>query len=86
MLHSFYHCQKTLQIIFGIVKLSGGHARTLLGISDNDAQFELAEHVIEEGLSVRALEALVKKEQQRLENQMLPPSIPAPEEPKQNDT
>ena len=46
-------------------KLSGGHARTLLGISDNDAQFELAEHVIEEGLSVRALEALVKKEQQR---------------------
>lgn len=48
-------------------KLSGGHARTLLGILDGDAQFELAEHVIEEGLSVRALEALVKKEQQKLE-------------------
>lgn len=48
-------------------KLSGGHARTLLGISDGDAQFELAEHVIEEGLSVRALELLVKKEQQKME-------------------
>lgn len=50
-------------------KLSGGHARTLLGIADGDLQFELAEQVLEEGLSVRALEALVKKEQQRLEKQ-----------------
>lgn len=41
-------------------KLTGGHARTLLPITDGDAQFELAEHVIEEGLSVRAVEALVK--------------------------
>ncbi|MGN0135344.1 ParB/RepB/Spo0J family partition protein [Anaerotignum sp.] len=41
-------------------KLTGGHARTLLSITDGDAQFELAEHVIEEGLSVRAVEALVK--------------------------
>lgn len=41
-------------------KLTGGHARTLLAVSDGDLQFELAEHVIEEGLSVRAVEALVK--------------------------
>lgn len=41
-------------------KLTGGHARTLLPITDGDAQFELAEHVIEEGLSVRAVETLVK--------------------------
>lgn len=41
-------------------KLTGGHARTLLAISDGDLQFELAEHVIEEGLSVRAVETLVK--------------------------
>ena len=34
--------------------------RTLLPVSDGDAQFELAEHIIEEGLSVRAVEALVK--------------------------
>ena len=41
-------------------KLTGGHARSLLPIADGDAQFELAEHIIEEGLSVRAVEALVK--------------------------
>lgn len=41
-------------------KLSGGHARALLGISDGELQFELAEHVIEEELSVRATEALVR--------------------------
>ncbi len=41
-------------------KLTGGHARTLLPIIDGDMQFELAEHIIEEGLSVRAVEALVK--------------------------
>ena len=41
-------------------KLTSGHARTLLSITDGDTQFELAEHIIEEGLSVRAVEALVK--------------------------
>ena len=41
-------------------KLTGGHARTLLSVTDGDEQFELAEMVIEEGLSVRAVEALVK--------------------------
>ena len=42
-------------------KLTGGHARTLLGLQDGEAQFELAEQIIEEGLSVRAVEALVKE-------------------------
>ena len=41
-------------------KLTSGHARTLLPITDGDMQFELAEHIIEEGLSVRAVEVLVK--------------------------
>ena len=41
-------------------KLTGGHARSLLPVSDGDTQFELAEHIIEEGLSVRAVEAMVK--------------------------
>ena len=41
-------------------KLSSGHARSLLPVSDGEEQFELAEYVIEEGLSVRAVEALVK--------------------------
>ena len=43
-------------------KLSGGHARTLLSITDAELQFELAEKIIEEGYSVRAVEALVKAE------------------------
>lgn len=67
-------------------KLSGGHARTLLGISDAELQFELAEHVIEEGLSVRALEALVKKEQQKLEKQEKEEQSPLPSEPENNDS
>ena len=40
-------------------KLTGGNARTLLPVTGDD-QFELAEQVIDEGLSVRAVEALVK--------------------------
>lgn len=42
-------------------KLSAGHARTLLGLNDKSLISELAERVINEGLSVRALEAEVKK-------------------------
>ncbi|WMI81161.1 ParB/RepB/Spo0J family partition protein [Anaerotignum sp. MB30-C6] len=49
-------------------KLSGGHARTLLPITDGERQFELAEHVIEEELSVRATETLVKEELSNKEN------------------
>lgn len=43
-------------------KLSGGHARALLPLEDGDLQFEVAEKIIEEGLSVRMVESLVKKE------------------------
>lgn len=41
-------------------KLSGGHARTLLSLENGDEQFELAERILEEGLSVRQVESLVK--------------------------
>lgn len=41
-------------------KLTAGHARALLPLTDGEAQFELAEHIIEEGLSVRTVEAMVK--------------------------
>ena len=41
-------------------KVTAGHARTLLPVTDGDDQFELAEMIIEEGLSVRAVEAMVK--------------------------
>lgn len=41
-------------------KISSGHARALLGLEDNDLQFETAEKIIEEQLSVRQIEELVK--------------------------
>ena len=49
-------------------KLTGGHARALLPITDGERQFELAEHVIEEELSVRATESMVKVELAQKEN------------------
>lgn len=39
--------------------LSAGHARALLAIEDSDRQIELANKVINEGLSVRSLEEIV---------------------------
>lgn len=42
-------------------KLSAGHGRSLLPLPSGDAQFEMAERILEEGLSVRAVEAEVKK-------------------------
>ncbi len=53
-------------------KLTGGHARSLLPITDGDMQFELAEHCIEEELSVRAVEALVKAYLTKAEVEKLP--------------
>lgn len=41
-------------------ELSAGHARTLLGVNDKDNMILLAQKAVEEDLSVRALEALVK--------------------------
>lgn len=46
--------------IFNFYFQTAGHARALLPLTDGEAQFELAEHIIEEGLSVRAVEAMVK--------------------------
>ncbi len=42
-------------------ELSAGHARALLSISDVDKQYELALKIVEKGLSVREVEALLKK-------------------------
>lgn len=42
-------------------KLSNGHARALLAIEDKDIQFDLAEKIIENQLSVRETEGLIKK-------------------------
>ncbi len=48
--------------------LSTGHARALLGITDNDKQYDTAQKVFDEKLSVRDTEKLVKK----LQSQKLP--------------
>lgn len=45
-------------IIDGVI--SEGHGRVLLGISDEDLQYEIAQKVIDEKLSVRELESIVK--------------------------
>lgn len=42
-------------------ELSAGHARTLLGVNDRDNMILLAQKAVEEDLSVRVLEELVKK-------------------------
>ena len=42
-------------------ELSAGHARTLLGVHDKDTMILLAQKSVEEDLSVRVLEALVKQ-------------------------
>ena len=42
-------------------RLSTGHARTIVGLSQADIQRRLARQVIEDGLSVRATEILVQK-------------------------
>ena len=51
---------KRVQTFLTENRLSSGHCRALLGITDKDIQFETAEHIIEEGLSVRETEELVK--------------------------
>ncbi len=49
-------------------KLSAGHARALLGLADADAQFALAEQILEDGLSVRQAEQAVKALSQKEEH------------------
>lgn len=44
-------------VIDGI--LSQGHAKTILGIKDENLQLDVAKHIVEEGLNVRQTEALV---------------------------
>ncbi len=50
-------------------RLSQGHARTLLGLSDRKTMVEAAQMVMEQGLSVRQTEKLVKKLEQLAQGQ-----------------
>ena len=56
-------------------RISAGHARTLLGAADPDA---LAQQIVSKGLSVRAVEALVKKEIEARERGPVPPKPARP--------
>ena len=51
---------KRVQIFVKEWKLSNGHARALLAIDDKDLQFETAEKIIDDELTVRQTEELVK--------------------------
>ncbi len=50
-----------LQKLVSDGKISGGHARALLAVDDNDARRELADKIISGGLNVRQAETLAKK-------------------------
>ncbi|HCT64320.1 MAG TPA: chromosome partitioning protein ParB [Lachnospiraceae bacterium] len=52
-------------------RLSGGHARTLLSLENGDEQFELAERILEDSLSVRQVESLVKYRLEHKNNEKL---------------
>lgn len=63
-------------------RLSSGHCRALLGLANNDVQFETAELIIEEGLSVRQTEELIKAKNEAVEEEEVKKSssIKNPEE------
>lgn len=46
--------------------LTGGHARALAGVKENNKQVQLAGRIVKEGLSVRETETLVNKENEGL--------------------
>lgn len=56
--------------------LSAGHARTLLGLDDDEAIEALAQRVVADGLSVRATEDAVKKLQAAAATADDPPAAP----------
>ncbi len=61
---------RVVQDMVGEKKISMGHARALLSLSDQDQQQALAERIVRQSLSVRQVEQLVKRMQE--------PAEPAP--------
>lgn len=60
-------------IVEGII--SEGHGRVLLAINDKEKQYEIAQKVIDEKLSVRELERLIKKINENDENEKVDENI-----------
>ena len=69
-----------LQELLQSGRISAGHARTLLGVDQPDVQRRIARRVIEQGLSVRATEQLVKAAAETMR-----PSGPRPARKEQAD-
>ncbi len=59
----------TIQSMVAQGQLSMGHARCLLGVADAEHRQQLAESVINNQLSVRALEEIVRREKTRSQDQ-----------------
>lgn len=57
-------CDKVQQMVIDDM-ISTGHARTLLGITDEEKQYTLAQKIFDEKISVRDTEKLVKKMQKQ---------------------
>jgi ParB family transcriptional regulator, chromosome partitioning protein len=61
----------SIQHLLSDGRISAGHARALLGTPDRSFQEALAHRIVEEGLSVRSVEELIRRPQQPVE---APPS------------
>lgn len=60
-------CDKVQQMIID-EKLTMGHVRPLIGIEDPDEQYQIAQRIFDERLTVRETEKLLKKLQKEKEN------------------
>ena len=66
-------------------QLGAGHAKALAGLTDSQAQIELAKRIVDEGLSVRAVEQLVRRPERTRKERATPaerrdPNVVAAEE------
>lgn len=60
-------------------QLSPGHARALLATPDRDKQIQLATRVVDERLTVRDIEELLREEESAVVEENVPSSAPTPE-------
>jgi ParB family chromosome partitioning protein len=74
-----------VQVLLAEQRLSMGHARAIVGLTSTDAQVEIANKTVSEGLSVRQVEKLVQKastphidkEEEKKEEVRIDPNIKA---------
>jgi ParB family chromosome partitioning protein len=74
------HLPASVQRLVSEGSLTMGHARAILGTGDERAMADLARRAVEEGLSVRAVEELVRNDRQAKEKAP-PPTGPGSRDP-----